>query len=360
MKVYQVVLIALLLMSCSGKKDANETIRPVFYQKVEKTTTSQNRSFSGVSQAAKEAKLSFKVGGTIDQLNVELGDVVKKGTVIASLDTSDYLINYNKAILSLRNAEVQYSAAHSGFQRVEKLYAGNNASLTDYEKSKAQFESAEAMVKTAQSQVKAAKNQLDYTRLVAPFDGTISAILADENEMTSAGRPIVVFSSTSNIEVRISIPENMINQIEKGQLVTISFITLPGESFQGMVNEISPGTQGASSYPVIIQISEPSTGLLPGMTGNIQIPLHEDKAHGTVIVAPDAISHDQDGDFVFLADKSNEPGLYVVTKRVVNLGDLTSSGYEVTNGLEDGEIVITAGIRFLYEGRTVKLIDQAK
>src|SRR5690554_316917 len=87
---------ALLLAGCSGKEVKVETVRPVFYQEVGKSITQNVRSFSGVTQSATEAKLSFKVGGLIENILVDMGDTVKRGAVIARLDDADYRINYNK------------------------------------------------------------------------------------------------------------------------------------------------------------------------------------------------------------------------------------------------------------------------
>ncbi|MBR9997334.1 MAG: efflux RND transporter periplasmic adaptor subunit [Cyclobacteriaceae bacterium] len=359
MKAFHVFIITLLMSGCGGREDTEEAIRPVFYQEIGKTSIRLTQSFSGVSQAGSEAKLSFRVGGTIEKLDVELGDTVRKGNLIARLDPADYRINYNKAILSLQNAEVQLATAKSSFLRIEKLYANNNASLNDYEKAKAEYETAEAMVKTARSQVEAARNQLDYTTLRAPFDGIISGILAEENEMTSAGRPVVAFSSIDMIEVKTSVPENIIRQIKKGQKVRIQFIAIPEIFFQGKITEVSPGTQAASAYPVIIQLMETSAHLYPGMTGTVEFPLNRlgDHEGGSLVILPDAVSYDQQGEFVFVAEKSKIKDIYTVGKRRLALGALTSDGYEIIEGLNKGDIVITAGHQYLFEGRKVKLLD---
>ena len=114
-KIQLLVLGALLLAGCGDKEVKDEVVRPVFYQEVGKSIVQNVRSFSGVTQSSTEAKLSFKVGGLIENVNASMGDTLKRGAIIARLDASDFRINYNKAEASLKNAEAQLAAAKSAF-----------------------------------------------------------------------------------------------------------------------------------------------------------------------------------------------------------------------------------------------------
>lgn len=361
-KLHYLILGALLITAgCGKKKTTEEAIRPVFYQEAISTSGGDLRTFSGVTQPANEAKLSFKVGGTIDKIAVKLGDTLRKGALVARIDAADYRINSNKAMSALKNAEVQFSTMKSAFLRIENLYANNNVSLNEYEKARAQFESAEAMLQTAKSQVNAAQNQLNYTTLNAPYHGTVSAVLAQENEMAAPGHPIVVFSSLNNIEVKTAVPESIIGRISKGQKVKVQFTSLPGKSFAGQVTEVSPGSSNAPIFPVIIQIEGETTQLQPGMTGTVEIALNRDvnSTPGAILVTPDAISHDRDGDFVYIAAKTDEKDMYQATRKNVKLGEITPTGVEITEGLTEGDIIITAGISFLYDGKKVRLLSNS-
>jgi RND family efflux transporter MFP subunit len=358
-KIQIVVLSTLLLAGCGDKEVKEEAIRQVFYQEVGKTPANNVSSFSGVTQAATEARLSFKVGGMIEQIAVDMGDTLKRGAVIARLDDTDYIINYNKAEASLKSAEAMLTAARSAFVRVENLYVNNNVSLNEYEKAKTQFESAESMMKTVRSQLEAAQNQLDYTVLRAPFNGVVSSVMVKESEMTGVGYPVVIFASVNNLEVKTAVPENVIGQIRRGQNATVSFSAFPGVTFSGIINEVSPGIPNASAYPVIVQLTESAYGLFPGMTGTVGFSLNgENFSANRIVVSVDAVGHDQTGDFVYVAVKSIEKDIYIAEKRNVTLGGLHSSGYEILSGLERDEKVITAGLSYLYDGRKVKLLSE--
>ena len=119
----------LLFTSCGEEKvvQVKEAIRPVRYTKVIKSGSASSNTFSGTSQSSKEAKLSFKVSGTLNKLNVKVGDRISRGQVIASLDAVDYSIERDQAVANLKNAETQIKAAEtqrvttkSTYQRLEK------------------------------------------------------------------------------------------------------------------------------------------------------------------------------------------------------------------------------------------------
>ncbi|MFA6770815.1 MAG: efflux RND transporter periplasmic adaptor subunit, partial [Bacteroidales bacterium] len=182
----------LVIVSCSSKKEVNEFISPVFYEKVGLTSDSKTFSFPGVIQSSQEPRLSFRVAGTIESIKVELGDTLKKGAVIATLDRSDYAVNYNKSVSALKGAEASFIAAKAAFARAEKLYVNGNLSLSDCEKAKLQFESAQSMKTSTLFMVEAAKNQLDYTFLRAPFSGVVTSLFIKEREIAAPGVPIIV------------------------------------------------------------------------------------------------------------------------------------------------------------------------
>jgi membrane fusion protein, multidrug efflux system len=358
MKLYQGIFCALLFITCSNQEKTSESIRPVFYQKIAETTTVAKRTFAGISQAQSEAKLSFKVGGTIEKIHVRLGQSVKKGEVLAQLNNIDYKINYDKTLASKKSADVQLITARSNFMRIENLYANNNVSLSDYEKAKAQYESARATTNTVQLQVSAAENQLNYTKLMVPYNGSVSAILAEENEMIGMGKPVIIFSVDANIEIKTAVPENIIGHIKKNQKVSVRFSAIPERSFEGEIAEIGLSAGSASTYPLIVMLLEQSDQILPGMATIIEIPFSREVNTAEYIVVPsDAVAHDEGGDFVYVIKESEKKGIFSAKRRNVTLGQLTSVGYEIKEGLNTEDSIITAGLSFMYDGRKVKLLD---
>ncbi|MEO1655306.1 MAG: efflux RND transporter periplasmic adaptor subunit, partial [Bacteroidota bacterium] len=207
MKRYLVIIsaLSLLLHACGGSEEIQTVaIRPVKYAKIQERGASQTHTFSGTSQSSKETKLSFRVSGIINTLNVKVGQEVRQGQMIARLDPSDYNVMYEQSLAQLKSAETQIKQARaqrvsskSNFDRIEKLYENNSLPLSDFDQAKTNYEAAEstfesalAQVAASQKQVESAANQLNYTQVNAPFSGIITQVMVEENELVNTGSPI--------------------------------------------------------------------------------------------------------------------------------------------------------------------------
>ena len=362
-----------LFLSCGEEEKpmVAESVRPVRFAKIIKTNTSSSNTFSGISQSSKEAKLSFKVAGTVNSLRVKVGDQVRRGQVIATLDAIDYSIESDRAVAQLKNAETQVKAAKtqrvatkSTYERVEKLYENNSIPLSEYEQAKAsydaavsQYEAAQAQATAAKKQVEAARNQVNYARLTAPYNGIITAITVEENELVGSGTAVAVLNAEGKPEVRVGIPEAFISKIRKGQKVDIAFSIIADKIFKGTVSEVAFSSSGSSTYPVIVRIDQPNDEMRPGMATNVTFSQGGlIKNQPQLLVAPaKAIGEGTAGNFAYVLEKSGEH--YKVKKTKVEIGQLLQEGFEIKNGLKEGELVATAGLNALLDGMTVKLLE---
>ncbi len=366
-------LLLFLLVACSEKEVAPvaEAIRPVRYAKVIKTGATATNTFSGTSQSSKQANLSFKVSGTINKLKVKVGDRVRRGQVLATLDAIDYSIEYDQAVANMKNAETQIKAAQtqkvttkSIYDRVEKLYENNTVPLSEYEEAKASYEAAEsqydaalAQMAASKKQVEGAKNQVSYARLTAPFSGVITEVSAEENELIPSGNVLAVLSAEGRPEVSVGIPESLIAQIRKGQKVDINFSVMPEKTFSGRISEVAFSSSEASTYPVIIQIDKPSKAIRPGMAANVTLSMGQSKGQAPILTAPsNAIGEGTEGNFAFVLTKAGDD-VYTVKKSTVTVGQLNQKGFEIKDGLSEGQMVATAGLQTLLDGMKVKLLE---
>ncbi len=363
--------LVLIITGCSKKEQEKESIRPVFYQKISSTGGVNKIVLPGVIQYNQESKLSFRVGGVLKSIPVVVGENIKKGELLAVIDDTDYLVSYKQAMASYqavessaKNAKAQLNNAKSNFLRIEQLYINNNTSLSEFEKAKAQLENAKSGLQSAisqseasRAQLNATKNQLNYTKLVSPVDGTISKILFEENESIGIGKPIMILASDNNFEVRALVTEQWINQLQLNQEVEVVIGSL-NETLTGVIKEISPDAPGNSGYPIKISFDKNTTALKAGMSVKVHInKIVEADADEPIIVDTDAVQNDAEGFFVYvLEEKENE--LYAAKRRNIEVGELLKNGYVVHKGLENDELVVTAGVRFLYDGKIVKLQEQ--
>ena len=343
--------------ACQEKvKDEREIIRPVRYQEVVSFGGEQSRTFSGVSRAAMEVELSFKVGGTVRSIGVKVGDRVKKGAPVAEIDSTDYRLKTEQARAAVANARAQMQNARAAFERTSALYENNNASLHEYERAKAAYDSARAAVTSAQRGLQLNASQVGYTRLTAPMDGIVTRVSVENNENVTPGRVVAVLNSGSDIEVTIGVPESYISRVKEGTQARVTFPSLEGKAFEGVITEVSFTISSASStYPVSVALKSPSREIRPGMAANVELSFEVDEKRAGIVVPAHAVAEDQKGRFVYTVT-AGEKELATVHRKAVEVGELTSGGLTIRKGLEDGELIVTAGVSKLTDGMRVRLL----
>ena len=356
--IFPVLSAALVLAGCAEQAvDPPPPLpRPVRYTSVEAVGGARTRVFAGAAVAAAETRLSFRVGGSIQRLTVDVGDSVKKGDLIAEIDPTDYQLRVESAQASLAQAQAQLKDIEADFRRVRGLYERDNASQDDYDSARAGVESARAQVRSAEKQLEQARLQVTYTQLFAPAAGSVAAVDAEVNENISAGRPVVILNLAATPEVEVGIPELLIGEIERGaRVLNITFTALPGRRASGIVNEISPiASEGTTTYPVRIRLTSGSGGVRPGMAAEAEFRVTGDSGPVRLVAPPHAVGEDRKGRFVWVVEPSGQ-GEGVVSRREVSTGGLSEDGIEVLAGLREGELVVTAGVAALEEGQRVRL-----
>jgi RND family efflux transporter MFP subunit len=356
-----IIIVAVLFTSCkqSGKKE--EVIKMVKYEKLIYSSSSRTHTFSGVVKAKSETNLSFKVGGTLSQVNVKLGDRVKKGRLIASIDPIDFNIQKDQAMAQKNSAESQLMNARSTFERVEKLYENNSVSLSEYEKAKTSLVSAESQLEGAEKQLEAANNQVSYTKLYAPTDGIISAVNIAINEVVQAGRTVIVMNSEdkNDMEVEVGIPERYIKDIQNGDEVEIRISSMY-DAFRGIVTEVAyTSSKTGVTYPVTLSLdTKGNKSIRPDMPAEVTFRFGSSNQESFLVAPLKAVASGVDGNYIFRLVPDKENGVYIVEKVTIELGDINENGYIIREGLNEGDLVVVAGLQSMYDGRKVKLLNE--
>ena len=343
-----------IFTSCSDEKKIEEKIRPVRYMEVTMGGSGSIRVFTGTAKTGIESKLSFKVGGTIKKINVKVGDFVNKGGMIAEIEDMDYRIKVKEAEAGLKQAESQALNAKNNYVRIKTLYETNTVSKSELDGARAQYESAAANVEGMLSTLEYARLQLSYTRLLAPVSGSIAISNSENNENVQVGQTIAILIVGSDMEIELGITENVINRIKSGMNVRITFPSL-NNTFNGVVSEVSPSIDvNSSTYLVSIRILNPTIDVKSGMAANVSFKFEGSSSKNVLLVPIAAVGEDGDGRFVFLVEPENED-IAVIKKQHIQIGELTSNGFEVISGLSLNQKVATAGLQSLQDGQKVRI-----
>lgn len=347
------------LLGCLGCEEnaaaPPEPIRPVRYLEIQSRVREAVHTFSGTARAAVESHLSFKVDGNIQRLPVKMGDHLKKGALIARIDPADYQIRVQEAQAALSKARAQARNATATYQRIRALYENHNTSLSKLDAARARAESSRAAVRAAEKQLELARRQLAYTRLKAPADCAVAAVLVEVNENVRAGQPIVTITAGSTMEVRVGVPESVIGRLSPGDGAEVCFDALPDQRFSAEVAEVGvSATRTETTFPISVQLDNPQGRIRPGMAAEVAFHLVPEQSD--VIRLPGkAVSEDRKGRFVFVITPL-ENGKGTVHRRPVTVGELSPEGLEIIEGLSPGDKVVTAGLSRIRDGQTVKLL----
>lgn len=348
-----------LLVACAPEPEPEPVVRPVRTLTVATSGGAVTRAFTGTARAGDEARLSFKVAGSVRSVDVRVGDRVQPGAPIAQLDGVDFQLQVQQLDAALAQARAQARNASSTYQRVRELYVADNASRSELDGARAASEGAEASVASVRQQRALAVQQLGYTRLVASQEAAVAQVLVSEGENVGAGQPVVVLASGSRPEVILGIPASLIQRVSEGMEAVSRFTALPDRAFAGRVTEVGVATTTATSFPVTVRLDDPTTDVLPGMPAEVtfSFPPVDDRAH--IRVPPVAVGEDRAGRYVWIVEVS-EGGLGVTRRRDIETGELTSEGLDVLAGLVEGERVVTAGVSRVQEGQQVRLLAEAR
>ncbi|PWK17940.1 multidrug efflux system membrane fusion protein [Xanthomarina spongicola] len=350
------ILSFLLLLNCGKKEEAPEVVlRPVKYVEVSYLGGDVIREFSGTAKTEKIINLSFRNTGIITELNMKLGQEVKKGDLLAKLDNVQARLNYESSIESKNSAESQMITAKLNLNRIRTLYEKGSSSLSDYEDAKNSYRTAVASFESSKRSVSIQQEQISYGYLYAPKEGVISSVISEIDENVNPGQVVGVLNAGSAIEISIGLPESVINKVKKDMQVKTSFTALPGETFNAKVTEVSPALDSNSStYPVTVMILESDSRIKSGMAANVTFEFSVDRSIEKKLVVPaSSVGEDGEARFVFILD--GDENIATVKKQPITIGKLTPTGFEVESGLSIGQKVATAGLQTLLDGQEVKL-----
>ncbi len=351
------LLAAALLFACGGEPPAAEPeLRPVRTVRVEATGAGVSRTLAGVARAGVESRLSFRVAGTVQSVDVGLGDPVRQGQLLARLDPTDYELMVEEAEAGLAQGEAGLRRAEADYDRVRALYENNNASKSELDAARAGAESAQAQVETAGKRLAQARQQVGYTVLRAPANGAIAAVDLEVNENVRGGQQVFLLTAGAEPEVEVAVPEVLIAQVEVGQPVRVHFDALAGRELAAEVAEVGVAVTGsASTFQVTARITEPAPEIRSGMAAEVFFTFNEGSSD-RILVPGVAVGEDRDGRFVFVLERGDD-GTGVVRRRQVEIGLAAGDhdAIEILDGLQEGEEVVTAGVRRLADGMRVRL-----
>lgn len=331
------MLLVLVFVSSCGSGDEETSYK---YQKLVKTAkvseikTQKQKQFSAVVEESEEVNLAFRVAGPIKKIYIKEGDYVKKGQLIAEMDTRDYMIQKNAI-------ETQVEQLQKEYKRIAELYKRESVPENDYEKMKAGKEMAEEKLKNA-------IDQLNDTKLRAPMSGYITKVNFDENEMVNHGTPIATMIDVSLLKVEINVPASLYINKENITNFDCTQENIPGKVFPLTLYADNIKANSNGLYKLYLYYKpQKDSQLAPGMNVSVNVN-YITSAQSKLSIPITALFEEDNKSYVWLV-KDNS-----VKKQEISTNSMVKDGFiQITKGLTDGDEVVVAGINLLKENQKV-------
>jgi RND family efflux transporter MFP subunit len=360
-------VLSFILSGCNQASRQQKALTPVRTAQVGTLDTGNALKYSANIVPYTQVDLAFKSNGYVESIlqvpsasggrrNIDQGDWVKKGTVLAVVSRQDYLDKVQQADAQLSRAQAEYVKAKLSFDRTAALYSSQSATKPELDSAQAQLDSTTASVSAAKAQVSEAQVALDYCSLAAPFDGWIVKRSVDIGSLVGPATNGFSIADTQTVKAVFGVPDIYISRAKIGQRLAITTDALPGE-FEGRVTAISPAADAKSRvFSVAVSLQNQNNRLKSGMIATLSMP-GQQLARAVTAIPIGSVIRDaqrQDGFAVMIAERQGD----VVTARLrsVQLGDAYGNMIAVNGGLNQGEKVITTGASMVKSGDQVQII----
>lgn len=339
-----------LLAGCDDPPPAPPEIRPVRVITVEPRAGGEVVSLTGTVEAQTEVNLAFRIDGRMVQRLVNVGDRVAPGQVVARLDPQNEENAVRAARAALNAARGQLVEARNNYQRQRELLQSGFTTRVRYDQALQTLQTVQASVDAAQAQVNIAENRLGYTALEADAAGTVTARGAEPGEVVQAGRMILQLARDDGRDAVFDVPPALKDQAPADPVIEVALTMDPAVQAVGRVREVSPRADAVTgTFRVRVGLADPPPAMRLGstVTGRMEI------GGGAVIaVPPAALTRTQGQPAVWIVD----PQTQQVALRTVEVLRFDPARVIIGQGLEAGDIVVTAGVQALRPGQKVRLL----
>ena len=397
---------------------------PVKVAAVELNTANSEARYSATIIPRTEVQLAFNVGGYVDALrqfrgvdgkmrDVQEGDRISVGTVLARVRQSDYQVKFKQAESQASEAKsgidvskAQYEEAVSGvasskaqvieaeaayvkakldFDRAENLFANKSMTKADYDSAKSQYDMTSAKVAAARSQVQVIQAQADSakanidvvkaksqsaqavvqetqiplhdTELKSPLNGVVLEKSIEKGTLVSSGDKAFVVADTSSVKAVFGVADIALAEMKLGSKLSVESESMPGKEFQGQITSVFPAADSKNrAFNVEVTIANPDYMLRPNMIVSLSVGTKQQTSPQPVVPLNAVIKSKSNANGYAVIIVTDEGGRQLARFRDVKLGESFGNAVAVAEGLKPGDRVIITGGTMVNDGDQVKVI----
>lgn len=340
-----------LLAACQRETEtAAPVARPVRTITVAKSEAGTQLVFTGRIEAEDEVSLSFRIGGRLLENNGKLGDRVQPGQVVARLESQNEMNGLRQAQAALAAAQGQLVQARNQFERQQTLFGQGWTTKVNFDQAQQAFQTAQSQVDSAEAQVKIAHDLVSFTELKADAPGVLTAIGPAAGEVVQPGQSIVRLARQDGRDAVFDIPAQTIRTAPSNPEITVSLTDDPSVTARGRVREVAPQANPSTrTFEVKVGLTDPPPAMRLGATVTGRL---ETEALPIIEIPATALTRSNQQPAVWIVDPSKN----TVSLRNVDVLRFDQAQVAVSQGLDTGEIVVTAGVQALHPGQQIRIL----
>ena len=344
---------AAMLSACHKAVEATlPDVRPVRTVTVVEQPAGETVLLTGHIEAENEAALGFRISGRVIERLVNVGDRVSPGQILARLDPQDEQNGLRSARASLAAAQGQFTQARNNFERQKRLLERGVVSRAEFDQGQEGLETAQARVDDAEAQLKLASDRLSFTELKADAAGTVTARGAEAGEVVQTGQMIVRIARQDGRDAVFDVPAQLLRAEPADGDITVHLAEDPSVIATGRVREVGEQADPVTrTFQVKVGLTNPPPAMRLGSTVNGSVQLN---SAPVISVPASALTRTNQQSAVWIVD----PSKLTVSLRNIEVSRYDPATVVVSQGLETGDIVVTAGVQALHPGQKVRLLPQ--
>jgi membrane fusion protein, multidrug efflux system len=347
-------LLILTLAGCRDDEAPAPVPRPVRTVVAVQAPTEETLSLTGQVQPQEQVSLAFRIPGRMLERLVDVGTPVRAGDVVARLDRRPEADSQQSAQAAVAAAQAQLVQVRGAFERQRKLLTEGFTTKAQFDQAQQQLQTIEAQLQSATAQASTASDRVAYTELRADAAGVVTDTGAEAGEVVSAGQMIVRVAREGGRDAWFQVPASLLRTAPRDIEVSINLTDAPEIRTTGRVREVAPQADAATrTYLVKVGLTDPPTAMRLGSTVTGSIRLLGEPA---VTVPASALTRSGDGPAVWVVD----PTTFAVSLVPVVVRSYGQDTVVLTSGVDNGMIVVTAGVQALRPAQVVRLLEQAQ
>jgi multidrug efflux system membrane fusion protein len=324
-------------------------IRPARIAEIEFRSHMHSLMLAGTVVPRIETTLGFRVAGKVISREVDVGAAIQRGQLIARIDPTDYRLAVDNARAALASANADHARAKADLDRYQALRGSTAFMPQTLDTRQSVSSTAQARVDQARSQLATAENNLAYTELHADAAGVITAVQAEVGQVLAQGQGVVKLARSEELEILVGVPEHRLRTVRDSSTVSFELWSDTGHRYAARLRELSPSADPMTrTYPARFTVVEPPSFIGIGMTASLTLARPDPELLAEVPLTA-------------IFQQGTQPAVWVVDKvsGAVALRPVTISRWRdetalIASGVQDGEIVATAGVHKLEPGQKVK------